>query len=100
MLNELLTLASCHAEFFECHGLETVIAVSKLKQHQAHFYIADIFAQLCVNDAIDDNPNIPFLVNSGVVEAVFSFCRDTDDDLKYSGVALLLNLVNISSILI
>ncbi|KAI8906729.1 armadillo-type protein [Gorgonomyces haynaldii] len=96
LLHELMTTPQMHQHFFHHDGLETLIAVAQANTHQAQLYISDIIALISANDIIDGNPNIPKLVNSGLVNLVLNFCKDEDEDLKYSGAALLLNLCNIS----
>jgi hypothetical protein len=93
----MLTPASSHEIFFNSRGLEYLCKAANSRQHQAHFYIAEILAMLCSNDSHDGNPYIEKLTKSGMVDAVLKFCVEEDEEIRYSGVALLLNFVSVSS---
>lgn len=101
LLNQLLQAPNAIHAFFDCNGLEIILVIGRQKEHHASFYIAEILSQLCINDKYDGNPYLPQLVGRGVIETVFQFCNDEDDeDLNFSGVALLLNFANISCTMI
>jgi hypothetical protein len=89
-------LAESIIQFYEHDGLDVVLVVARQKNHQAHFYIAEVISKLCANDQIDDNPYLKNLVGTGLIDVVFGFCSDEEEELRYSGVALMLNFVNVS----
>lgn len=83
--------------FYENGGLKAIINAAQSDSNQALFYIADIIGSLCATGTDDDNKNIEKLANSGIVQTVFDFCNSEEEQLRYSGVALLLNFANVSS---
>jgi hypothetical protein len=76
------------------------MSVAKTNRDQAHYFIAEIIALLCVNDSVDGNPTIAKLSGSRVVSTVLDFFTAEDEEIRYSGIALLLTLSNISGIII
>ncbi|KAI9199660.1 uncharacterized protein BJ171DRAFT_517423 [Polychytrium aggregatum] len=90
LIHGLLSSVETREEFVALKGLDILLKLSEDSNLHISLYITDILVYLCSTAQVHEQ-----ILNSDIMSTVLRFCEG-EDDLKYAGAALMLNLIGVS----